>query len=135
MTTQRARSPRDGTKIDLHSLHTRFNQVAQIVRCLRISIESGEEPLQPAEVCRAVGDLLDDINSDLWTFLEPALLQKIEARDAARRTGPLRKPSHTGAGLSNEPHGPLETNALGENGSGVPNGDGADGDSRPDAAH
>jgi hypothetical protein len=91
MATQRARSPRDGSKIDLQSLHTRFNRVAQIVQCLRISIESKSERIEPAEVCCAIVDMLDDINSDLWTFLEPALLQKIEARETTRKIAILRK--------------------------------------------
>jgi hypothetical protein len=76
MTTQRARSPRDGSKIDLQSLHARYNQVTQIAQCLRISIESDAGYIEPAAVCRAIVDMLDDINSDLWTFLEPALLRR-----------------------------------------------------------
>ena len=76
MATQRARSPRDGSKIDLQSLHARYNQVTQIAQCLRISIESDAGYIEPAAVCRAIVDMLDDINSDLWTFLEPALLRR-----------------------------------------------------------
>ena len=76
MATQRARSPRDGSKIDLQSLHARYNQVTQIAQCLRISIESEAGYIEPAAVCRAIVDMLDDINSDLWTFLEPALLRR-----------------------------------------------------------
>jgi hypothetical protein len=76
MTTQRARSPRDGSKIDLQSLHARYNQVTQIAQCLRIAIESDAGYIEPAAVCRAIVDMLDDINSDLWTFLEPALLRR-----------------------------------------------------------
>jgi hypothetical protein len=94
MSTQRARSPRDGSKIDLQSLHARYNQVTQIAQCLRISIESEAGYIEPAAVCRAIVDMLDDINSDLWTFLEPALVQKIEAKVAARNATMLRKRTH-----------------------------------------
>ena len=91
MTTQGARSPRDGSKINLQSLHARYNQATQLVQCLCISIESEAESIEPAEVCRAIVDMLDDINSDLWTFLEPALFQRIEAKETARKTAILRK--------------------------------------------
>jgi hypothetical protein len=94
MATQRAKSPRDGSRIDLQSLHARFNQVRQIVQCLRISIESEAEHIEPAEVCRAIVDMLDDINSDLWTFLEPALFQKLEAKEAARKTAMQHNRAH-----------------------------------------
>lgn len=76
MTIQRARSPRDASMVDLQSLHARYNQVTQITQCLRISIESDAGCIEPAAVCRAIVDMLDDINSDLWTFLEPALLRR-----------------------------------------------------------
>jgi len=95
MATQKARSPRDGSKINLQSLHARYNQVTQIIVCLRISIESEAESVEPASVCRAVVDMLEDINSDLWTFLEPALLHKAESR-AAREAVLLRKRPHAG---------------------------------------
>ncbi|MGA9027498.1 MAG: hypothetical protein WB440_15705 [Steroidobacteraceae bacterium] len=93
MTTLRARRPRDGSKIDLPSLHTRFNQVSQICQCLRIAIESKDEDIEPAEVCRAIVDMLDDINSDLWTFLEPA---------ATRRTILLRKSAREACAAEHE---------------------------------
>jgi hypothetical protein len=105
MATQRARSPRDGSKIDLQSLHARYNQVAQITQCLRISIESEAEYIEPAEVCRAIVDMLDDINSDLWTFLEPALFQTIEAKEAARKTATLRKRAHVSFDVSHSANG------------------------------
>jgi hypothetical protein len=91
MATQGARSPRDGSKIDLQSLHARYNQVAQIAQCLRIAIDFETERVEPAAVCRAIVDMLDDINSDLWTFLEPASRQKIEVKAAARNSAVLRK--------------------------------------------
>jgi hypothetical protein len=94
MATQRARSPRDGSKIDLQSLHARYNQVTQIAQCLRISIESEAGYIEPAAVCRAIVDMLDDINSDLWTFLEPALFHKIEAKETARKIAMLRSNTH-----------------------------------------
>src|ERR1035438_1777674 len=94
MTTQRARSPRDGSKIDLQSLHARYNQVTQIAQCLRIAIESEAGYIEPAAVCRAIVDMLDDINSDLWTFLEPALVQKIEAKVVARSATMPRNRTH-----------------------------------------
>jgi hypothetical protein len=94
MSTQRARSPRDGSKIDLQSLHARYNQVTQIAQCLRISIESEAGYIEPAAVCRAIVDMLDDINSDLWTFLEPALFHKVEAKEAARKIAILRRRTH-----------------------------------------
>jgi hypothetical protein len=94
MTTQRARSPRDGSKIDLQSLHARYNQVTQIAQCLRIAIESEAGYIGPAAVCRAIVDMLDDINSDLWTFLEPALFHKIEAKETARNPTTLRRRTH-----------------------------------------
>jgi len=96
MASPGARSPRDGSKIDLQSLHARYNQVAQIAQCLRVSIESQTESVEPAAVCRAIVDLLDDINSDLWTFLEPAHHQKIEAKAAARQAGMLRRRADAG---------------------------------------
>jgi hypothetical protein len=91
MATQRARSPRDGSKINLQSLHARYNQVGQIAQCLRIAIESEAEHIEPAAVCRAIVDMLDDINSDLWTFLEPASRQKVEVKVGARNYATLRK--------------------------------------------
>jgi len=99
MTTQRARSPRDGSKIDLQSLHARYNQVTQIAQCLRISIESDAGYIEPAAVCRAIVDMLDDINSDLWTFLEPALLRRRSPvnLDASRDTNGLY---HDGSALN-----------------------------------
>jgi hypothetical protein len=117
MSTQRARSPRDGTKIDLQSLHARYNQVTQIVQCLRISIDCEADYIEPAAVCRAIVDMLDDINSDLWTFLEPALVHKIEAKVAARSAAILRK--RTRANFD----GSRETNGLHHNG-GLLNGNG-----------
>jgi hypothetical protein len=91
MATQGPRSPRDGSKIDLQNLHARYNQVGQIARCLRIAIESEAEHVEPAAVCRAMVDMLDDINSDLWTFLEPASRQKVEVKLGARNYALLRK--------------------------------------------
>ena len=91
MATQWARSPRDGSKIDLQSLHARYHQVGQIAQCLGIAIESEAEHVEPAAVCRAIVDMLDDVNSDLWTFLEPASRQKVEVKVAARNNAILRK--------------------------------------------
>jgi hypothetical protein len=118
MATQRARSPRDGSKIDLQSLHTRFNRVTQIVQCLRISIESKSERIEPAEVCRAIVDMLDDINSDLWTFLEPALLQKIEAKETTRKIAALRKRARVGFDSSPGANG-LHNERRAQNGNGT----------------
>jgi hypothetical protein len=131
MTTQRARSPRDGSKIDLQSLHGRYNQVTQIVRCLRVSIESEAEFLEPAAICRAIIDMLEDINSDLWTFLAPALFHKIEAKAAARNAATPRKSTDNGVNVS---HG---TNGLHHHGgalNGSLNGNGAAGAIFEDAA-
>jgi hypothetical protein len=121
MATQRARSPRDGSKIDLQSLHTRYHQVTQIAQCLRISIESEAEYIEPAEVCRAIVDMLDDINSDLWTFLEPALLHKFETKEAARRSAMLRKRAHVSFDVAHSTNGLHNENpALGGNGTDGP---------------
>jgi hypothetical protein len=117
MSTQRARSPRDGSKIDLQSLHARYNQVTQIAQCLRIAIESEAGYIEPAAVCRAIVDMLDDINSDLWTFLEPALFHKIEAKETARNARMLRRRSHVNLdapSATSELH--HESNALNGNG-------------------
>jgi hypothetical protein len=119
MSTQRAKSPRDGSKIDLQSLHARYNQVTQIAQCLRISIESEAGYIEPAAVCRAIVDMLDDINSDLWTFLEPALFHKNEAKAAERNATVLRKRTHAHL---DAPHG---TNALPRDSSAL-NGNGTD---------
>jgi hypothetical protein len=100
MATQAARSPRDGSKINLQTLHARYNQVAQIAQCLCISIESEAKYIEPAEVCRAIVDMLDDINSDLWTFLEPALFQRIEAKETARKAAIQRKRVRVGFDVS-----------------------------------
>jgi len=117
MATQRARSPRDGSKIDLQGLHARYNQVTQIAQCLRISIESDPEYIEPAAVCRAIVDLLDDINSDLWTFLEPSLFQKIEAKETARKIALLRKRAHVGYEVSRGANGQHpDSRALNGNG-------------------
>ncbi|MGA2189670.1 MAG: hypothetical protein ABSH33_14150 [Steroidobacteraceae bacterium] len=94
MATQRARSPRNGNKIDLQSLHARFNQVRQIAQCLAIAIESERERIEPAAVCRAIVDMLDDINSDLWTFLEPSLFHRIDAKETARKNSTQRNRAH-----------------------------------------
>jgi len=119
MATQRARSPRDGSKIDLQSLHARYNQVTQIAQCLRISIESEAGYIEPAAVCRAMVDMLDDINSDLWTFLEPALFHKIEAKETARKIAMLRRRTHVSVDV-------LQcTNGLHHDGSAL-NGNGTD---------
>jgi hypothetical protein len=128
MTTQRARSPRDGSKIDLQSLHTRYNQVTQIAQCLRIAIESETGYIEPAAVCRAIVDMLDDINSDLWTFLEPALLHKIEAKETARNAPMLRKRSHVNLDA------PRPTNGLHHDSSAL-NGNGTDRTITEDTAH
>lgn len=119
MSTQRARSPRDGSKIDLQSLHARYNQVTQIAQCLRISIESEAGYIEPAAVCRAIVDMLDDINSDLWTFLEPALFHKMEVKAAARNPTMLRKRTHVNLDA------PRGTNALPHDSSTL-NGNGTD---------
>lgn len=119
MATQLARSPRDGSKIDLISLHARFNQVTQIAECLRIAIESEPEHIEPAEVCRAIVDMLGDINSDLWTFLEPALLQKIELKEPARKAAMLRKRPPVSPDVPHKANGLLkETSSLNGNGTG-----------------
>ena len=128
MTTQRAKSPRDGSKIDLQSLHARYNQVTQIAQCLRIAIESEAGYIEPAAVCRAIVDMLDDINSDLWTFLEPALLHKIEARETARNATMLRR--RTRVNLDS----PRGTNGLQHDSSAV-NGNGTDRAITEDTAH
>jgi hypothetical protein len=128
MTTQRARSPRDGSKIDLQSLHARYNQVTQIAQCLRIAIESEAGYIEPEAVCRAIVDMLDDINSDLWTFLEPALVHKIDAKVAARSATLLRKRSHVNVDA------PRATNGL-HNESNALNGIGTDRAMTKDAAH
>jgi hypothetical protein len=128
MTTQRARSPRDGSKIDLQSLHARYNQVTQIAQCLRIAIESEAGYIEPAAVCRAIVDMLDDINSDLWTFLEPALLHKIEAKETARNATMLRRRTH----VNLDPR--RGTNGLHHDSSAL-NGDGTDRANTEDAAH
>jgi hypothetical protein len=102
MTTQRARSPRDGSKIDLH---------------LRIAIESEGGYIEPAAVCRAIVDLLDDINSDLWTFLEPALFHKIEAKETTRNATMLRRRTHVNLDAPRATNGlHHESNALNGNG-------------------
>jgi hypothetical protein len=117
MATQRARSPRDGSKIDLQSLHARYNQVTQIAQCLRISIESETEYIEPATVCRAIVDMLEDINSDLWTFLEPALFHKIETKAVARNAAMLRKRPHVSFDLSRDTNGlHHESRGLNDNG-------------------
>jgi hypothetical protein len=117
MTTQRARSPRDGSKIDLKSLHARYNQVTQIAQCLRIAIESEAGYIEPAAVCRAIVDMLDDINSDLWTFLEPALVHKIEAKETARKVAMLRRRSHGDFDVPRGSNGlSHDSSALNENG-------------------
>ena len=105
MATQGARSPRDGSKITLQGLHARYNQVAQIVQCLCISIESEAASIEPAAVCRAIVDMLDDINSDLWTFLEPALFQRIDAKEAARKAAILRKRARVSFDVSHGANG------------------------------
>jgi hypothetical protein len=118
MTTQRARSPRDGSKIDLQSLHARYNQVTQIAQCLRISIESEAGFIEPAAVCRAIVDMLDDINSDLWTFLEPALFHKIEAKETARKIAMLRRRAHVSLDATRDTNG-LHHDASALNGNGT----------------
>ena len=128
MSTQRARSPRDGSKIDLQSLHARYNQVTQIAQCLRISIESQAGYIEPEAVCRAIVDMLDDINSDLWTFLEPALFHKIEAKETARKIAMLR--SHTRVNLD----APRGTNRV-HHDSHALNGNGSDRAITEDTAH
>jgi hypothetical protein len=128
MTTQRARSPRDGSKIDLQSLHARYNQVTQIAQCLRIAIESEAGYIEPAAVCRAIVDMLDDINSDLWTFLEPALFHKMEAKVAARNATMLRKRTHVNLDA------PRGTNGL-HHDSNALHGNGTDRAMTEDAAH
>jgi hypothetical protein len=128
MSTQRARSPRDGSKIDLQSLHARYNQVTQIAQCLRISIESEAGFIEPAAVCRAIVDLLDDINSDLWTFLEPALVHKIEAKAAARNATMLRKRAPGNFDASRDANG-LHHDSSSLNGNGI------DSETTEDAAH
>jgi len=128
MATQGARSPRDGSKIDLQSLHGRYNQVAQIAQCLRVSIESHAEFIEPAAVCRAIVDMLDDINSDLWTFLEPALQRRIEANAAARHAAMLRKRPDVSFDVSRGTNGlHHDDRTTGANGSG--------GSSNEDATH
>jgi hypothetical protein len=128
MATQRARSPRDGSKIDLQSLHARYNQVTQIAQCLRISIESDAGYIEPAAVCRAIVDMLDDINSDLWTFLEPALLHKTEAKEITRKIAMLRSRTHVNLDAPRGTDGLRhESNAL--------NGNGTDRAITEDAAH
>jgi hypothetical protein len=127
MSTQRARSPRDGSKIDLQSLHARYNQVTQIAQCLRIAIESEAGYIEPAAVCRAIVDMLDDINSDLWTFLEPALVQKIDAKVAARGATMPRKRTHVNLDA------PRDTNGLHHDSSAL-NGNGTDRAITEDAA-
>ena len=117
MASQGPRSPRNGSKIDLQSLHARYNQVGQIAQCLRISIESGAEHVEPAAVCRAIVDMLDDINSDLWTFLEPAYRQKIEARIGTQNSAMLRKRDDVIVAVSVGTSGPLhDGRALNGNG-------------------
>lgn len=128
MSTQRARSPRDGSKIDLQSLHARYNQVTQIAQCLRISIESEAGFIEPAAVCRAIVDMLDDINSDLWTFLEPALFHKIEAKETARKIAMLRGRTHVNLDA------PRATNGLHHDSSAL-NGNGTDREITEDATH
>jgi hypothetical protein len=117
MSTQRARSPRDGSKIDLQSLHARYNQATQIAQCLRIAIESEAGYIEPAAVCRAIVDMLDDINSDLWTFLEPALFHKIEAKETARNATMLRRRTHVNLDAARGTNGlHHDSNALQGNG-------------------
>jgi hypothetical protein len=128
MATQRARSPRDGSKIDLQSLHARYNQVTQIAQCLRISIESDAGYIEPAAVCRAIVDMLDDINSDLWTFLEPALLHKIEVKETTRKIAMLRSRTHVNLDA------PRGTNGLHHDNSAL-DGNGTDRAITEDAAH
>jgi hypothetical protein len=128
MATRRAKSPRDGSRIDLQSLHARFNQVTQIVQCLRISIESKAERIEPAEVCRAIVDMLEDINSDLWTFLEPALLQKIQAKETTRKIAILRKRARVGFDASPRANGLHDERRA-------PNGNGTENPATEDAAH
>jgi hypothetical protein len=134
MATQLARSPRDGSKIDLISLHARFNQVTQIAECLRIAIESEPEHIEPAEVCRALVDMLGDINSDLWTFLEPALLQKIELKEPARKAPVLRKRAPVSIDVSHNSNGLHKANGLNKENSAL-NGDDTDSAIPEDAAH
>jgi hypothetical protein len=128
MATRGPTSPRDGSKINLQSLHARYNQVAQIVRCLCISIESEAQHVEPAEVCRAIVDMLDDINSDLWTFLEPALFQRIEAKETARKAAILRKRARVSFDASHGPNGLHAENRAG-------NGNGTDSATTKEAAH
>jgi hypothetical protein len=128
MTTQRARSPRDGSKIDLQSLHARYNQVTQIAQCLRIAIEAEAGYIEPAAVCRAIVDMLDDINSDLWTFLETALFHKMEAKEAARNATMLRKRTRINLDA------PRGTNGLHYD-SCARSGNGIDSETTEDAAH
>jgi hypothetical protein len=127
MATQAARSPRDGSKISLQSLHARYNQVTQIVQCLCISMESEAESIEPVEVCRAIVDMLDDINSDLWTFLEPALFQRIEAKETARKAAILRKRAHVSIDVSHGANGLHADNSAA-------NGNGTDGATTKDPA-
>jgi hypothetical protein len=128
MATQAARSPRDGSKISLQNLHARYNQVAQIMQCLCISIESEAESIQPAEVCRALVDMLDDINSDLWTFLEPALFHRMEAKETARKAAILRKRARVSFDVSHGANGLHADNSTA-------NGNGAGGATTEDPAH
>ena len=128
MATRGPRSARDGSKINLQSLHARYNQVTQIAQCLCISVESEAPYIEPAEVCRAIVDLLDDINSDLWTFLEPALFQRIEAKETARKAAILRKRARVSFDVS---HGANDLHA--ENC--AVNGNGTDGSAAKGAAH
>lgn len=126
MATQWAKSPRNGSRIDLQSLHARYNQVGQIAQCLRISIESGAEHVEPAAICRAIVDMLDDINSDLWTFLEPALRQKVEVKSGAHNSAMLRKRDDAAVSVG--------TNGLQHDGRTL-NGNGAAGVPIEDTAH
>jgi hypothetical protein len=128
MSAHRARSPRDGSKIDLQSLHARYNQVTQIAQCLRISIESQAGYIEPEAVCRAIVDMLDDINSDLWTFLEPAFVPTIEAKVAGRNTAMPRKRTHVNFDASRDANG-LHHDSRARSSNGI------DGETTEDAAH
>jgi hypothetical protein len=72
--------------------------------------------------------MLDDINSDLWTFLEPALFHKMEAKIAARDATMLRKRTHVNVDA------PRGTNGLHHESSPL-NGNGTDRPMTEDAAH
>jgi hypothetical protein len=72
--------------------------------------------------------MLDDINSDLWTFLEPALFHKMEAKAAARSAMMLRKRTHISVDV------PQCTNGLHHDSSAL-NGNGTDRAITEDAAH